>query len=896
MDKESLKPDGEARGLELGPGDSLGRYRLLSKIGKGGMGEVFAAEDPDLGREVAVKVLPASMAANEGLVRRFEREAQAIAKLEHPNIVTIYSVERAGEIEFITMQLIDGETLRVPIKAGGSPLYEFFDLAIQMADAVGSAHERGIIHRDLKPENILVTRDGRVMILDFGLAKLREEAEPREVTGVPSHLTSEGMVVGTMDYMSPEQAEGREVDHRSDIFSLGIVLFELATGEHPFKGDSNLSVISAIIKDPARSALEIKADLPRQLDRILQLALEKNREQRTQSMKDLRNQLESLKRETTTIPRASTPRRRPPSAWRWARSWPALRSRSARLRVSWAPRRRRTWPSSWGAIRRIAGDAVLEVHPAISPSGKMIAYAKGPMGQRKLFVKHVSGGKPVALTTQYEGNHVWPQWSPDESQISFEAGGKRWLISPFPSDRRAIEGADGTGGLTWSPDGERVAYTREAELFVRASSGGEEVSLVTTLRPSSPSWSPDGTKLAYVSGNDAYHFAPFDMGNIAPSSIWVVSSTGGEPVQIIGGGTLNLCPHWLDDRNLIFVSDRHGRNDLYMMRLDESGAPVGEPRRVTAGLNAHSFTLSADRRLIAFCESTRRTNIWKLPIPEPGRVASNGDAIPVTLGSQVIEGMDVSPDGEWLVFDSNRGGNQDIYKMRLPDGEQQQLTIDPAGEFIPNFSPGGDEITFHSFTNGNRDVYTMASDGTGVSQVTVLDSEDRYGCWSADGNRLLFHSTREGGLDLWITAREERGGSWSEPRRLTTRGGDAPDWSPDGGLIAFSNLEGCWTMTPDGESLTEIGGNMLGLARTPYLKWSPDGEQVYVKGWDGEGLPYIWSVARDGSASRQLVVFDDPTRPSGRSEFAVDGEYLYFTIAEQQKDVFTIEFDFGSGS
>ena len=248
--------DDPALSEQLIVGGTLGRYTIIRKIGSGGMGEVFAATDPNLDREVAIKVLPQAMAEHSELVHRFEREAQAIAKLEHPNIVTIYSVERADGVEFITMQLVEGETLGRRIRTGGTPLYEFIDLAIQMADAVGAAHERGIIHRDLKPDNVLVTPDGRVMILDFGLAKLRDEVEPRGLASASSQLTSEGVLIGTMDYMSPEQAEGKPVDHRTDIFSLGIVLYELVTGEHPYRGESTISVISSIVKDSPNAMLD----------------------------------------------------------------------------------------------------------------------------------------------------------------------------------------------------------------------------------------------------------------------------------------------------------------------------------------------------------------------------------------------------------------------------------------------------------------------------------------------------------------------------------------------------------------------------------------------------------------------------------------------------------------
>ena len=893
-------PPGSAEPRQLQVGDLLGRYKILRKLGQGGMGEVFAAEDPTLDREVAIKVLPPAMAAHKEVVHRFEREAQAIAKLEHPNIVTIYSVERCDGVEFLSMQLVEGETLRGRIKKGGLPLYEFYDLAIQMADAVGAAHERGIIHRDLKPENILVTKDERVMILDFGLAKLRDEFEPRGIASSRANLTNEGVLIGTMDYMSPEQAEGREVDHRTDIFSLAIVLYELVTGEHPFKGESSISVISSIMKDAPRSITQIDGSLPDHLDRIFRMALEKNREQRIQSTKDLRNQLESLKRESSAN-QSPVPAARASRSPIWSRGfgvgaacgvlvacvavWLMGGLASEEMRIE------------FGDNRRIAGDAELELQPAISPSGKMVAYVRGPTGQRRLYVRHVAGGRPVALTEQYEGSHLAPQWSPDEEVIVFEADKRRWIVTPFPGDRRELEGATGSGGLAWSPDGSRIVYPRDSELLVRPFAGGEERVLVTTHEPHSPSWSPDGTRIAFVSGNWQNLYSSFVPGNIAPSKLWIVPVEGGEAVEILADGSMNLSPQWLDENHLLFLSDKHGTNDLYLMRVAASGEAVGVPRRITTGLNSQSFSLSVDVGRIAYSEFTTRANIWKLPIPRETLPASNRDAVQLTFGSQIVEGIAVSADRNYLLFDSNRDGNQDIYKLDLDDGEPHQLTVDLADDFMPEESPAGDEIAFYSFRTGNRDLFVMSTDGTNLVQVTDDPAHDRYPTWSPDAKSLVYHSDSSGSQELWTVSRAQRGEPWGEPRLLTTGGGQHGRWSPDGETVLFGRDFGCWVVPAAGGESRELAGEGMALGWMPMARWSPDGETAYLKSWDRLGRATIWGFSSDGADPQQLVLFDDRSKSSGRAEFAVDEENFYFTIAEQSGDVFTLDlFVSGGGS
>lgn len=288
-------------------GTTLSHYRVLELLGRGGMGEVYAAEDLKLRRRVALKVLPVEMAENAERRRRFEREAQAIAALNHPGIVTIYSVEHDAGRSFLTMELVEGRTLEQAVPAGGLPLPEFLRIAIQLADAMNAAHDRGILHRDVKPGNVMLTKDGRIKVLDFGLAKLADAA-PAAALNVQGPLTtSSGQIVGTLSYMAPEQAEGRTIDHRADIFGLGVLLYELAAGIRPFGGESNVALLTALLRDTPRPINEMRTDLPPALAPIIQRCLEKDPSARYQSAGDLQAALETLQVSITPALRRPLP-------------------------------------------------------------------------------------------------------------------------------------------------------------------------------------------------------------------------------------------------------------------------------------------------------------------------------------------------------------------------------------------------------------------------------------------------------------------------------------------------------------------------------------------------------------------------------------------------------------
>src|SRR3990172_3572461 len=295
-------------------GRTLSHYKILQKLGSGGMGDVYLAEDNELGRQIALKVLPPELAESEERRSRFQREAKAVAALNHPHIVTVHSVEEAQGVHFITMELVRGKTLSEVIPRKGLSLAKFFEIAIPLADAVAAAHEKGVLHRDLKPDNLMLSDEGRLKILDFGLAKLKPEAGVSGISEQPTNArTEEGRIVGTVVYMSPEQAEGKALDSRSDIFSLGIVLYEMATGERPFQGETTASVLSSILKDTPKSVTEINPALPSLVGRIVRRCLVKDAENRYQTAKDLRNELQELKREVDSgeVQESVTPRKSP---------------------------------------------------------------------------------------------------------------------------------------------------------------------------------------------------------------------------------------------------------------------------------------------------------------------------------------------------------------------------------------------------------------------------------------------------------------------------------------------------------------------------------------------------------------------------------------------------------
>lgn len=565
-----------------------------------------------------------------------------------------------------------------------------------------------------------------------------------------------------------------------------------------------------------------------------------------------------------------------------------------------------------GRITRVTGQPGLEIHPTLSPDGRFVAYASGPGGRLRIYVRQIAGGRTIAVADTTPGDQHWPRWSPDGSRLSFEAGRAiyvvpalggpaRLLVAP-PDDSSGVNGEgeisdEGPGYLAWSPDGRKIVYASGRRIEVRDADGGPATTIAEVEQPHSFAWSPDGSRIAYVLGNAAFVYAPNAIGNIAPSAIWTVSASGGRPEPLTDAASLNTSPAWLPDgHSLLFVSNRDGSRDVYRVGVDRSGKPVGAPARLTTGLQLHTIDLSRDGRELAYADFTEYANVATLPVPGAGAAPVSASAAePLTSGHQSIEGMAVSPDGRWLAFDSDRGGHQAIYLMPRTGGEPELLTADSADDFMPSWSPDGRELAYYSFRGGHRRLFVIPAVAGAPTPVVADSGNQRFPDWSPDGRRLVYHSDRTGRFELYVVEREA-GDRWSGPRQLTTDGGQDARWSPNGRAIVYLRNRGLWLIAPEGGTPRLLVESRDPASRpVPLLaQWAADGRTLYYKALDAEGHASLWSISAEGGEPRLLVRFDDAARPSPRAEFAVDGRRFYFTLAERESDIWRMTLELPS--
>jgi Tol biopolymer transport system component len=872
------------------------------------MGEVYRARDSRLQRDVAIKVLPEGVARDPDQRARFEREAQAVAALSHPNVVAIFDTGSHGDHLYAVTELLTGQTLRDRLRSGSVPIAKAIDWAVQIARGLAAAHDKQLVHRDLKPENIFITTDGHVKILDFGLAKATIAGKADAET-VPA-VTGAGVILGTVGYMAPEQVRGHLADARADLFAFGAVLYEMLTGERAFRRDTPAETMTAILREEPASVTTGRADAPPALDRIVRHCLEKDPHERFQSARDVAFALETLSgpapvsnatgaRSASAM--AGAPAVRPPlrriisgaivvasliAGGFWAASHFGLFSRGGTAAAA---------PITLGAATQLTTEDGLEIDAALSPDGKMLAYSAGQATGMRIFIRAVAGGRTLTLSEGRAAVEYQPRWSPDGSQILFLTPDGVFVASALGGASKRVASGIITSA-TWAPDGKRVLLARPAALAVAPLDGGAERPLVDGgVELHSCSWSPLDDWVACASGNIFGVIPGLNFGNVAPSAIVLVSTAGGAIRTVADRTSANLSPTFSPDgHHLYFVSNRAGPRDIYA--VDLRGVGAGDPPppvRITTGMGVQSISFAARSTRLAYVSYTARANIWTLPIPAGGAVNTSA-AKALTAGSQIVESLRLSPDRQWLVFDSTLNLNAEIFRMPIQGGAVEQLTNDPADEFAPDLSPDGREVTYHSWKTGTRDIYVKALDSGVIQAVTATPGQESYPRWSLDGNRISY--VDQTGLALGTSkaklfvVRRQSGGVWSTPVLISDMLTQAQGaWLRDGRLV-YGTARGIETSSEEGGPPQIVYA--LSAAADPEPRsiiLSDDGRLLYFKSRNVDGRSTIWSVPVAGGKPTLLVTFADLSRPSIRPDFAAGAGRFFFTLEDRQADIWIAE-------
>jgi serine/threonine-protein kinase len=605
-----------------------GRYALERELGQGGMATVYLARDLRHERLVALKVLRPELAASLG-PERFLREIKLAAQLQHPHILPLHDSGEAGGFLYYVMPYVEGESLRARLaRQGELPVHDALRILIEVTDALAHAHAHGVVHRDVKPDNVLLS--GRhALVTDFGVAKAVSEATGRQ------QLTTAGVALGTPIYMAPEQAAADPgMDHRVDLYAVGVLGYELIAGRPPFSGRTTQDTLAAHLTQAPPPLAAQRPACPPALEAVILRCLEKRPADRWQSADALLAQLEALQTPSGgTTPAATRPVEAAPPArsgarWRWIAAAALLLGLAATVAfviTRPAPDVRLGWRV------QLTLDPGLEIDPALSPDGGLVAFAAGPLERTRLYVRQVDGGKPVELTRADGGFARVPRWSPDGRRLLFLSerglevmpalGGASKLVVPLE------RGAWSEG--TWSPDGRSIAYTLGDSVFIRPLEGGAARGMARLPEAHSCAWSPDGRRLACVSGN-RIAVTNEDFGNLAASSVWLVPADGSGPVRVTDDHAFNVSPAWLPGgRTLLYISDREGGRDLYQLHLTRGGHPAGDAARLTTGLNAVRVSVAADGGRLVYAGYVQSSNVWSVRVVGNG-VEGLGRAEPVT--------------------------------------------------------------------------------------------------------------------------------------------------------------------------------------------------------------------------------------------------------------------------
>ncbi len=828
--------------MSLNAGTKLGRYEIRSKLGQGGMGEVYLARDTQLGRDVAIKVLPSTYSVDQDRLHRFEQEACAASALNHPNILIVHDIGAHDGAPYVVSERLEGETLRKRI--GGTPLAQrrALEYAVQIAQGLAAAHEKGIVHRDLKPENIFITNDGRVKILDFGLAKLTQGDGNPSQTEIPTRRvdTDPGVVMGTVGYMSPEQLKGRAVDQRSDIFSFGAILYEMLSGRRAFHGESAAETMSAILKEDPPELSDTNKTVSPALERLVNHCLEKNPEARFHSARDLAFALEALSGSASSPTQTASI----PATARWTRSserlvWIVVSALLLVSTIAFGFLYLRRPPAQTPAATRFfiypPDKAELRGSFTVSPDGRRVVLRVISEGKVLLWVRELDRltGRPLAGTE--EGGH--PFFSPDSRFIGFFSGGKLKRIEVTGGPVQTLCDAPEARGGTWNRDGVIVFAPKAAAdaLYRVSAAGGAPVQLTTLdaarkeISHHHPRFLPNGRHFLYLANSSQRESTGIYVGSLDSKEKKLLVNTDASAAFAPPGYLL-----FLRDRTLMAQDF-----DADTLELTGEPFPVAEEVDHLAGVRFALFSVSETGVLVYRSGSSDAAQlIWF------DREGKHLETVGPTVGQSAPW---LSPDEKRVAFGrlDLQGGSSDIWLIELSRGIPTRFTFDQANDSAPVWSPDGSRIVFCSNREGSLNLYQRAASGAGNDEVLLKSDNSKLpNDWSADGKFILYQEQApKTGWDLWVLPLS--GEQKPFPFLQSEFYEGQARFSPDGKWIAYSSDEsGIWQVYV--QSFPASGGKWQASTNGGVQpQWRRDGKELFYLSSDRK----LMAVELKGSGS-----------------------------------------------
>ena len=867
-------------------GETILHYKIIEKLGEGGMGVVYKAEDIKLKRLVALKFLPSHISASKDDLARFNQEAQAAAALNHPNICTIHAIEEDKGQQFIVMEYVDGITLSRKIEQSPLKMKDAISYAIQIGEALQEAHSNGIVHRDIKTENIMVNTKNQIKVMDFGLAKLKGSIK----------LTKTSSTVGTLAYMAPEQIQGGEVDARSDIFSFGIVLFEMLTGLLPFRGEHDASMMYSILNEEPDSLQKYIPDVSSDLIHIIDRILEKDPEDRYQAIREIVSELRRVQKKTGNVSRKTMSYTAP-----LTKELPVKED----VQKETKPVRKKLWLIT-GSLAVIIILATLsyflfiensvatlppiktvnftsysgiEETPAFSPDGKSIAFVWNGVNQDNydIYVKLIGAGSPLRITNDpdYDAD---PAWSPDGRYIAFRRSGKNnnsyYIVPSLGGDERKVASVKyAEFGIDWSPDGKELVVAASdssalTSIILISTDTGKKEKLTSpdvngVNGDVAPRFSPDGSRIAFIKSL-----------SFAVSELYLIPSAGGKEKRLTFDNLQVISDAWIPDgKEIVFSSNRSG--NIALWRIPGEGGSINLV--AGTGENAADIDIAKEGHALAYTFSSNEINIWSIDLALSSTIVRSPVKL-ITSTKMQIEPQ-YSPNGKYIAFTSNRSGIREIWRCNNDGTNPVQLTsFGGPSPGTPRWSPDGQSIAFDCQVKGNEDIYIINFSGGTPRQITFGESDDQIPSWSIDGKWIYFTSNRTGVHQIW---------------KIPSDGGKAVQVTKNGGYVAFESSDGKYLYfapMPENSKIFRVpvtGGeeqavNDKVLSNLNWGGWALTDEGIYLAKIDSNGLGHISFYDFDTKKTKPIFVTPKPIWPySGKIAISPDGRSLLFVEIDQ---------------